>query len=170
MGQEYQRGGHGPQCQAVAATSSAVRPHGTKVTRIFVRDLTPETEGNAIGVASPNTLPPAGEEDRSRCPPPSTASRHGPEVGRILFLLERTVTPLQAAFDNSGVLDAKELRLAWIKNTLGLEYLWASEPMLAEAKANPRVEIISELQEIPSKRSRQLMMPVAPALGGLTDF
>ena len=134
-----------------------------KVTRIFVRDLTPETEGNAIGVgfAEYTTTRLVKKID-----PVSTAlnciTGMGPECGRIPLSFDRDRDALQAAFDNSGVLNSKELRLAWIKNTLEMEYLWASEPMLAEAKANPRVEIISELQEIPFNAQGNMMMQWPP--------
>jgi len=130
-----------------------------KITRIFVRDLTPETEGNAIGIgfAEYTTTRLVKKID----PVPTAINSitgMGPECGRIPIAFDQDREALQAAFDNSGVLDAKDLRLVWIKNTLEMEYLWASEPMLNEAKANPLLEVISGLQDIPFDAAGNMMM------------
>ena len=130
-----------------------------KITRIFVRDLTPETEGNAIGIgfAEYTTTRLVKKID----PVPTAINSitgMGPECGRIPITFDQDREALQAAFDNSGVLDAKDLRLVWIKNTLEMEYLWASEPMFNEAKANPLLEVISGLQDIPFDAAGNMVM------------
>jgi len=130
-----------------------------KITRIFVRDLTPETEGNAIGIgfAEYTTTRLVKKID----PVPTAINSitgMGPECGRIPIAFDQDREALQAAFDNSGVLDEKDLRLVWIKNTLEMEYLWASEPMFNEAKANPLLEVISGLQDIPFDAAGDMMM------------
>jgi hypothetical protein len=48
------------------------------------------------------------------------------------------------AHENSGVFDPQDLRVLWIKNTLELEYLYASEPLLKGTRSNPRLEILSD--------------------------
>ena len=134
-----------------------------KVTRIFVRDLTPETEGNAIGIgfAEYTTTRLVKKIDlhptKINC-----ITGMGPECGRIPLAYDQDREALQAAFDNSGVLDSKDLRLVWIKNTLELEYLWASEPMLQEAKTNPNLEVISGLQDIPYDKNGNMVMEWPP--------
>ena len=130
-----------------------------KITRIFVRDLTPETEGNAIGIgfAEYTTTRLVKKID----PVPTAINSitgMGPECGRIPIAFDQDREALQAAFDNSGVLDAKDLRLVWIKNTLEMEYFWASEPMFNEAKANPLLEVISGLQDIPFDAAGNMVM------------
>ncbi len=120
------------------------------ITRIFVRDLTPETEGNAIGIGYADYT--THRLVKKIDPVPTminSITGQGPECGRIPISFEKDRDALQAAYDNSGVLDSKDLRLVWVKNTLELEYLWASEPMLDEVKKNPSLEVISPPQEIP---------------------
>jgi hypothetical protein len=134
-----------------------------KITRIFVRDLTPETEGNAIGIgfAEYTTARLVKKID----PVPTAINSitgMGPECGRIPIAFDQDREALQAAFDNSGVLDAKDLRLVWIKNTLEMEYLWASEPMFNEAKANPLLEVIPGLQDIPFDAAGNMVMAWPP--------
>lgn len=134
-----------------------------KITRIFVRDLTPETEGNAIGIGFAEYTT---KRLVKKIDPVATAinciTGMGPECGRIPLAFDQDREALQAAFDNSGVLDIKDLRLVWIKNTLELEYLWASESMLAEVQANPNLEVVSELQEIPFDAQGNMVMEWPP--------
>jgi hypothetical protein len=121
-----------------------------KITRIFVRDLTPESEGNAIGVGFADyTTTRLVKKINPRPTAINSITGMGPECGRIPIAFDQDRDALQAAFDNSGVLDPQDLRLVWIKNTLEMEYLWASEPLLKEAKANPNLEVVSGLQNIP---------------------
>ena len=134
-----------------------------KITRIFVRDLTPETEGNAIGIgfADYTTTRLVKKID----PVPTminSITGMGPECGRIPISFDKDRDALQAAFDNSGVLEPQDLRLVWIKNTLEMEYLWASESMLKEAKANPNLEVVSGLQDVPFDGGGNLVMEWPP--------
>lgn len=134
-----------------------------KITRIFVRDLTPETEGNAIGIGYADYT--THRLVKKIDPVPTminSITGQGPECGRIPISFEKDRDALQAAFDNSGVLDSKDLRLVWVKNTLELEYLWASEPMLDEVKKNPSLEIISPPQEIPFDRGGNMVVEWPP--------
>ena len=134
-----------------------------KITRIFVRDLTPETEGNAIGIgfAEYTTTRLAKKID----PVPTAINAitgMGPECGRIPIAFDKDRDALQAAYDNSGVIDPKNLRLVWVKNTLELEYLWASEPMLQEAKANSNIEVVSAPQDIPFDKNGNMIVEWPP--------
>jgi len=134
-----------------------------KITRIFVRDLTPETEGNAIGIGFADYTT---KRLVKKIDPVPTAINSitgmGPECGRIPIAFEQDRDALQAAFDNSGVLNSSDLRLVWIKNTLEMEYLWASEPMLNEAKANPKLEVVSGLLDIPFDAGGNMVMEWPP--------
>ncbi|MDI6754031.1 MAG: lactate racemase domain-containing protein [Thermodesulfobacteriota bacterium] len=134
-----------------------------KITRIFVRDLTPETEGNAIGVGFADYTTTRLVKKIDLHPTKiNSITGMGPECGRIPLAYDQDREALQAAFDNSGVLDSKDLRLVWIKNTLEMEYLWASESMLSEAKAQSNLEVISGLQDIPSDAAGNMVMEWPP--------
>jgi hypothetical protein len=134
-----------------------------KITRIFVRDLTPETEGNAIGIGFGDYTTTRLVKKIDLHPTKiNCITGMGPECGRIPLAYDEDREALQAAFDNSGVLDPKDLRLVWIKNTLELEYLWASEPMLQEAKTKSHLEVISGLQEMPFDKKGNMVMDWPP--------
>jgi len=121
-----------------------------EIMRIFVRDLTPETEGNAIGIGFADyTTTRLVKKIDIRATAVNCITGGAPEYGQIPLSFDRDRDALQAAYDTSGVLDPMDLRLVWIKNTLELEYLWASEAMMSEVKATPNLEVVSPLQEIP---------------------
>lgn len=129
------------------------------IMRIFVRDLTPETEGNAIGIGLADyTTTRLVKKIDLKATMINSVTGMGPECGRIPIAFDQDREALQAAFDNSGVLDSKDLRLVWVKNTLELEILWVSEPMMEEVKANPNLEIVSPLQEIPFAKNGNMVM------------
>jgi len=134
-----------------------------KITRIFVRDLTPETEGNAIGIGFAEYTTTRLVKKIDPVPTAINAiTGMGPECGRIPIAFDKDRDALQAAYDNSGVIDPKDLRLVWVKNTLELEYLWASEPMLQEAKANSNIEVVSAPQDIPFDKNGNMIVEWPP--------
>jgi hypothetical protein len=121
-----------------------------KITRIFVRDLTEESHGNAtgIGMADYTTKRLVDKIDytstRINC-----MTGMAPENGRVPIFFEKDREALSVAHYNSGVFDPEDLKILWVKNTLELEYLNASEPLLKEARSNPRLEILSDPVKFP---------------------
>jgi hypothetical protein len=124
-------------------------PTEPEIMRIFVRDVTPESEGNAngIGLADYTTKRLVRKIDMDAVVV-NCITGGAPEYGQIPISYERDRDALQAAYDTAGVINPMDLRLVWIKNTLKLETIWASEAMMAEVQGNPDLEIISPLKEI----------------------
>ncbi len=134
-----------------------------KITRIFVRDLTAETEGNAIGIGYADYTTRRLVQKIDPVPTAiNSITGMGPECGRIPIAFDKDRDALQAAFDNSGVLEPPDLRLVWIKNTLELEYLWVSEAMLGETQGNQNLEVVSGLQEVPFDSAGNMVMEWPP--------
>jgi len=134
------------------------KPKRPKITRIFVRDLTEASHGNAcgIGMAEYTTKRLVEKIDY-----PSTRinalTGMTPENGRVPIFFERDREALETAHYNSGVFNPKDLRIVWIKNTLELEYLFASQAFLNEARSNPRLEILSEPSDFPFDQNGNLI-------------
>jgi hypothetical protein len=80
-----------------------------------------------------------------------------PEYGRIPMFFEEDQRALLVAHENSGVFDAKDLRVLWIKNTLELEHLYASESLLKETQSNPSLEILSDPFNFPFDQNGNLI-------------
>ena len=134
------------------------KPQKPKITRIFVRDLTEVTHGNAcgIGMADYTTKRLVEKIDY-----PSTyvncITAMTPEDGRIPVFFERDREALSTAHDNSGVFDPKDLRILWIKNTLELESLYASQPLLKEARSNSKLDVLSRPFDFPFDENGNLI-------------
>jgi hypothetical protein len=134
------------------------KPRKPKITRIFVRDLTEESHGNATGIGMADYIT---KRLFDKIDYPSTAvnclTGMGPENGRIPIFFEKDRDVLSTAHDNSGVLNPQDLRIVWAKNTLELEYLYASQALLREARSNPRLEILSDPFEFPFDQNGNLI-------------
>jgi len=121
------------------------KPEKPKITRIFVRDITKESHGNATGVGMADYIT---KRLLNKIDYPSTHLNcimgMSPEYGRVPLFFEEDREALLMAHENSGVFDPQDLRILWVKNTLELEYLYASEPLLQEVRTNPRLEILSD--------------------------
>ena len=126
------------------------KPKKPKITRIFVRDLTEASHGNAcgIGLAEYTTK---RLVDKIDYPSMHINSITGmtPENGRVPIFFEKDRDALSAAHENSGVFDPRDLRILWIKNTLELEYIYASVPLLKEARSNSKIEVLGKPFDLP---------------------
>jgi len=129
-----------------------------KITRIFVRDLTEGSHGNAtgIGMADYTTKRLVDKIDyystHINCINGMT-----PENARVPVFFEKDREALHIAHYNSGVFNPKDLRILWIKNTLELEYVFASQAFLDETQLSPRLEILSEPFAFPFDDSGNLI-------------
>ena len=129
-----------------------------KITRIFVRDLTEESHGNATGIGmadyTTNRLVDKIDHTSTRI---NCMTGMAPENGRIPVFFERDREALSIAHYNSGVFDPQDLRILWIKNTLEIEYLFASVAFLNQARSNPRLNILSEPFDFPFDQDGNLI-------------
>ena len=129
-----------------------------KITRIFVRDITEESHGNAtgIGMADYTTKRLVDKIDYASTRINVTTGM-SPENGRVPIFFETDREALSIAHYNSGVFDPQDLRILWIKNTLEIEYLYASEVFLNQVRSNPRLEILSEPFDFPFDQDGNLI-------------
>jgi hypothetical protein len=134
------------------------KPKKPRITRIFVRDLTEPSHGNAcgIGMAEYTTK---RLVDKIDYPATFLNAFTGmtPENGRVPIFFEKDREALSAAHLNSGVFNLKDLRVVWIKNTLELEHLYVSEAFLKEARSNPNLRIIGKPVDLPFDENGNLV-------------
>jgi hypothetical protein len=129
-----------------------------KITRIFVRDITEESHGNAtgIGMADYITKRLVDKIDYTSTRINVTTGM-SPENGRVPIFFKTDREALSIAHYNSGVFDPQDLRVLWIKNTLEIEYLYASEAFLNQARSNPRLKILSKPFDFPFDQDGNLI-------------
>jgi hypothetical protein len=134
------------------------KPKRPRITRIFVRDLTEASHGNAcgIGMAEYTTR---RLVDKIDYPSTHINSITGmtPENGRVPVFFEQDREALETAHYNSGVFNPKDLRIVWIKNTLELQHFYASQPFLKEARSNPKLEVLGKPFDIPFDENGNLI-------------
>jgi hypothetical protein len=117
-------------------------PAKPKITRIFVRDLSAGSEGNAtaIGNADFTTSRLVTKIDH-----PATymnaITSSCPEAVRVPPYFESDREVLDAALKTIGDIKSKNARIVHIRDTLHLEQMYISEPMLAEVAGMDGVSI-----------------------------
>jgi len=111
--------------------------------RVFVRDLTKESYGNAVGIGLADFTTERliskidREVTRINCITGTT-----PEKGRVPIIYENDKDAIIDGLHNAGVFHFKEARLIWVKNTLQIRYLKVSEALLPEVRDNGELKIV----------------------------
>lgn len=109
--------------------------------RIVVRDVTPESHGNAIGIGwadfTTRRLVDAIDYDAMYM---NCLTANAPDVAKVPIALRTDREVIEAAIKTSAA--TGPVRLARVHSTLRLEELYVSEALLDEVAANPGLEVI----------------------------
>jgi hypothetical protein len=122
---------------------------GAGTSRIFVRDLTPNSHGNAcgIGLADFTTRRLVNkinfQETYINC---ITALR--PEGAKIPMTFECDKDAIEASVSTCGIENPDGMKIVWIKSTLDLEKVIVSEGYLDDLNGRDNFEEISSTREI----------------------
>lgn len=120
-------------------------PAEPKIERIFVRDLSPLSYGNAVGIGAADVI-----HERMLPKIDVNAGRVNAVTSGSLALVR---TPLHFASDREcfelaagtvGKFNTAEVTVAWIRNTLELGLMALSENLLPEIRTNEQLEIVGE--------------------------
>jgi hypothetical protein len=113
------------------------------VRRIFVRDLTPETDGNACGLGLADFCTQRIVDKMDRVSTYTNVITSGnPASARIPVICESDREALEAALETLGELDPAQARIVRIRNTLRLEEMEASEAFTKEINARDDLEAL----------------------------
>jgi len=120
-----------------------------KITRIFVRDLTPDSMGNAagIGFADFTTQRLVDKIDR-KSTYMNFITAMGPQKIRIPVYFDTDREVLDAVFQTIGMVESEESKVVRIKNTLEIGEVEVSESLLEAVKVRNDLEIAGELGEM----------------------
>ncbi|MHC4138243.1 MAG: nickel pincer cofactor-dependent isomerase, group 22 [Planctomycetota bacterium] len=138
-------------------SSSKIPGADAGISRIFVRDLTPNSHGNAcgIGLADFTTRRLVNKINFPKtyinC---ITALR--PEGAKIPMTFECDKDALDAAISTCGLENADDIRIVWIKSTLDLEKIIVSEGYLEDLHGCDDIKRISSANKIPFDSSGNL--------------
>ncbi|MEX2299332.1 MAG: lactate racemase domain-containing protein [Bryobacterales bacterium] len=120
------------------------------IRRIFVRDLSSLSYGNAVGMGFADIISDRLFEKIDFNPTwinGLTASTTQPAFTPMHFANDRTC--IDKVIATCGKLDVSECSIVWIRNTLELGELMVSENLLEELARNPDIEIAGAPQELP---------------------
>jgi len=113
-----------------------------RITRIVLRDLTPETYGNAIGIGLADfTTQRCVDKIDVNVTNINCITAVTPEKARIPITLPNDKEALQAAFKTIGPKDENNVRLLWIKNTSNIVNLMVS-PAAKDAIPPEKMEVL----------------------------
>lgn len=109
--------------------------------RIVVRDVTPESHGNALGIGWADFITRRLLDNIDyQAMHMNAMTANAPDVARVPIALPSDREAIAAAINTSVA--QGPLRLARVHSTLRLEELYVSEALLEEVAANPRLEVI----------------------------
>ena len=117
--------------------------------RIFSRDLSPLSNGNAVGIGLSDVISNRLYNKVDFEPTwinSLTASSLTASYVPLHYADDRTC--IEKIAPTCGKLDMSEVTIAWIRNTMDINELMISQNLLDEACQNPEVEILGEAREI----------------------
>ena len=125
-------------------------PAKPAILRIFVRDLTEESDGNAtgIGLADFTTTRLVDKIDRHSTYMNGITAL-GPQKSKIPFYYDTDQQAIEVALDTIGLTEPEDARVIRIESTLRLTELDISDALLEDAKLHSRLEVIGETKPLP---------------------
>jgi hypothetical protein len=133
--------------------------------RLFVRDLSDDSEGNALGIgfADITTTRLVEKIDREKTYT-NCLTAISPEKGAIPIHFDTDRECLEAVFNTLGMVDEETLRVVHIQNTLSLERLHLSRAYEADIRGNPNLEIMKSWKPLALGPDDQLLSPFSAAM------
>lgn len=125
-------------------------PEKPRIKRIFVRDLTDETMGNAIGIGLADvTVKRLVDKMDRKATYINAITGITPEKARLPMYYDTDRESLDAALATIGLTEPEQARIMWISTTLDLTEVAVSEVYHAEVEKREDLEIVGEAQELP---------------------
>lgn len=133
-------------------------PAKPAILRIFVRNLTEESDGNAtgIGLADFTTTRLVDQIDR-HATYMNGITALGPQKSKIPFYYDTDREAIEVALNTIGLTAPQDARVIRIDSTLKLTELDISEALLEDAQLHSSLEVISETQPFPFDTTDNLL-------------
>ena len=117
-------------------------------TRIFVRDLSAESYGNAVGIGLADLVSRRLVNKIDYTPTYINAiTSTNVEAARIPVTFETDREAIETAFSTCGN-SVEDCRMIWIKNTLKLDQFIATEALMDEIGSKPHLKVLERLGEL----------------------
>jgi hypothetical protein len=134
---------------------------GPEIQRIVVRDLTEETEGNAVGIGMADVvLRRAVEKMDTARTYMNCITAKTPEGARVALTVDTDRQALFVAIAASLKVEPPDARIVRIRDTKHLELMYVSEPALADLLAAGQCEVVRPLEPIEFDRAGMFTAPL----------
>jgi Lactate racemase N-terminal domain len=159
IGKEISGSGMDPNITGRSSSPFFRKPDALRAERIVVLSLTPASKGNAcgIGVADITTRKFVDSMDLDYTYVNAITSGIL-ATARIPVNMPTDREAIQLALKTCSRVQHPESRIVWIKNTLSLEKIFASETLLPEIRKNSQIEILGEPRPMSFDGDGNLMM------------
>ena len=145
IGKDISGNGMDPNVTGRVTSPFVQKPQGPSVTRIFVRDLTAVSEGNAIGIGDADfTTRRLVEKVDHYKTCMNCVTSCGPEGGRIPITYDSDREAIAAALMTIRPYTLEDLKIVHIKNTLELGEIVVSKGCLADLEGRSDISIEGE--------------------------
>ena len=119
-------------------------PKSPRYIRILVRDLTEQTAGNAVGMGLADfTTRRLADKVNFQYTYTNALTGLSPMRSKLPIVFETDREAIEGALRTIGLTEPPDAKVARIKNTLDLEYLYASDALLPEIRERGDLEIVS---------------------------
>ncbi len=159
IGKEISGSGMDPNITGRSSSKHFHKPDALKVERIVVLSLTPASKGNAagIGVADITTKKFVDSMDLDYTYVNAITSGIL-ATARIPIHMPTDKEAIQLALKTCARVQHPNSRIIWIKNTLSMGQIYASEPMLPEIRKHKQLEILGDPQPMPFDQEGKLLL------------
>jgi hypothetical protein len=141
-------------------------PNTPRIERIFVRDLSSDSYGNAAGVGLADIIHDRLLEKIKLQPTWINAlTASTPTACRIPIHYPTDRECLEAILPTMGKIDESKITIGWIQNSLELNRLELTENLLPQLKNNPDIEIFTQPHEMKFDDQGNLLNPFPQAHG-----
>lgn len=150
MGKDISGGGMDTNVTGRFWVPGEAPPDALRVRRVVVLDLTEGSHGNAIGVGLADvTTKKLVDKIDFHATYVNGLTTCWTETTRIPVTMPTDRDAIEIALRTCGLPQPERARMVRIKNTLELERIYISESILGEVRANPNIEIVGSLQDLP---------------------
>ncbi len=134
-------------------------PEKPAILRIFVRDLTDESDGNAtgVGLADFATTRLVEKYDRHSTYMNGITAL-GPQKSKIPFYYDTDREAIEVALSTVGLTPPEQARVVRVENTLKLTEVDISEALLDDAKLRSDLEVVGEMKSFEFDSDGNLVM------------
>jgi len=163
IGKEISGSGMDPNITGRASSPYFHMANPPQIQKIVVLNLTAATKGNATGIGNADVttrrLVDSINLDYTYVNA-ITAGLMG--AARIPITMPSDKEAIQLALKTCFRVKHPETRVVWIKNTLALERIYASEALLPEIRKHPQLEVLGESQAMKFDSEGTLVVPPMP--------